>query len=130
MLAAMNPWLLAAIAFATGLAIGAVTVWYISHRGREGGENARRLRRELDSYRQDVRDHFGETAELVHTLDRTYRSVYDHLEKGAVKLVGRDVARPLVREGRNEAERLEPATDATPTPLLETTEADEEVRDT
>jgi uncharacterized membrane-anchored protein YhcB (DUF1043 family) len=126
MLTAMNPWLLAAIAFATGLVIGATAVWYISHRGREGGENARRLRRELDSYRQDVSEHFGETAELVHTLDRTYRSVYDHLEKGAVKLVGRDATRPRIREGAAEAEQLEPTTDATPNALPEAVEQERE----
>lgn len=98
MLAAMSPWLLAVIAFAAGLAIGAGVVWYLSHRGREGGENARRLRHELDRYRQEVGEHFGETAELVHSLDRSYRSVYEHLEKGAARLVGRDAPQALPRE--------------------------------
>lgn len=120
MLAAMNPWLLAAIAFAAGVVIGAGVVWYLSHRGREGGENARRLRRELDSYRQEVREHFGDTAELVHSLDRSYRSVYAHLEKGAARLTGRDAIRALPREAHEGAEAPEAA--ATPTPVT----ADEE----
>ena len=103
MLAAMNPWLLTAIAFASGLVIGAFTVWFMTHRGREGGENARRLRRELDGYNQAVSEHFAETAELVHAFDQSYRAVYGHLERGAAQLVGREVVRTLVRDTDSEA---------------------------
>lgn len=114
MLAVMDLWLIVAIAFIAGLLIGALTVWIMSHRGREGGENARRLRRELDGYSQAVSEHFEQTAELVHAFDQSYKAVYTHLERGAARLVGREAVRSLARDTETDGV---PATEAAPLPL-------------
>ena len=62
-----------------------------------GGENAeiQRLRRQLETrtqdleaYKSDVQEHFLGTAEAVDTLTKSYRGVFEELERGANRLVG------------------------------------------
>ena len=62
-----------------------------------GGENAelqalkRQLEaktRELEAYKSDVQEHFLGTAEAVDTLTKSYRGVFEELERGANRLVG------------------------------------------
>lgn len=62
-----------------------------------GGENAeiqglkRQLEaktRDLEAYKSDVQEHFLGTAEAVDTLTRSYRGVFEELERGANRLVG------------------------------------------
>jgi uncharacterized membrane-anchored protein YhcB (DUF1043 family) len=82
----------AAVAAALGFAIG-----------RIGGAAARRARAlqvalaeeraahdkarsEYEAYRKRVADHFSETSERLHDLTLQYRSVYEHLAKGAGEL--------------------------------------------
>jgi uncharacterized membrane-anchored protein YhcB (DUF1043 family) len=74
--------------------------------GRIGGAAARRARAlqlalaeeraahdkargEYDAYRKSVADHFTETSERLHDLTLQYRSVYEHLAKGAAELCPR-----------------------------------------
>ena len=38
---------------------------------------------ELEDYRRDVVDHFSGTSEMLTSLTRQYRNVYDHLSEGA-----------------------------------------------
>jgi uncharacterized membrane-anchored protein YhcB (DUF1043 family) len=45
-----------------------------------------RARSEYDGYRKRVADHFTETSERLHDLTLQYRSVYEHLAKGATEL--------------------------------------------
>lgn len=71
--------------------------------GRIGGAAARRARAlqlalaeeraahdkargEYEAYRKRVADHFTETSERLHELTLQYRSVYEHLAKGATEL--------------------------------------------
>jgi uncharacterized membrane-anchored protein YhcB (DUF1043 family) len=71
--------------------------------GRLGGAAARRARAlqvalaeeraahdkaraEYEAYRKRVSDHFSETSERLHDLTLQYRSVYEHLAKGASEL--------------------------------------------
>ncbi len=44
--------------------------------------------RELEAYKSDVQEHFLGTAEAVDTLTRSYRGVFEELERGANRLVG------------------------------------------
>lgn len=62
-----------------------------------GGENAeiqglkRQLEaktRDLEAYKSDVQEHFLGTAEAVDTLTKSYRGVFEELERGANRLVG------------------------------------------
>jgi len=45
-----------------------------------------KARGEYDAYRKQVADHFTETSERLHDLTLQYRSVYEHLAKGATEL--------------------------------------------
>ena len=93
---AASPGLWIALAAAAALALGFVL-------GRLGGAAARRaralevslaeeraahdrVRAEHESYRKRVADHFTETSERLHDLTLQYRSVYEHLAKGATEL--------------------------------------------
>ena len=80
-----------------GGVFGAVLTAFILGRGRTESGDMRQLRHELDDYRQEVAEHFIETAARVNTLTNSYRAltdsykaVYQHLEQGAYRLVGED----------------------------------------
>lgn len=45
-----------------------------------------RTRGEAEAYQKQVSDHFAETSERLHDLTLQYRSVYEHLAKGASEL--------------------------------------------
>ncbi len=86
------------------IALGAVAAVALGFAiGRLGGRAARRARslqaalseeraaheraRALhEGYRKQVADHFTETSERLHDLTLQYRSVYEHLAKGATEL--------------------------------------------
>jgi uncharacterized membrane-anchored protein YhcB (DUF1043 family) len=46
--------------------------------------------RETSDYKSKVDDHFVETAALINQMTQSYKAVYDHLEKGAISLVGKE----------------------------------------
>lgn len=48
------------------------------------------VEKEYESYKEEVTEHFVGTAGLVNQLTQSYKAVYDHLEGGAVKLVGEE----------------------------------------
>ena len=93
---ATSPGLWIAIA-----AVGAAALGFAL--GRIGGAGARRARAlqlalaeeraahdrarsDYEAYRKRVADHFTETSERLHDLTLQYRSVYEHLAKGATEL--------------------------------------------
>ena len=45
-----------------------------------------KLQADTTAYRKQVADHFAETSERLHDLTLQYRSVYEHLAKGAGEL--------------------------------------------
>ena len=84
-------WIIAALL--VGLAAGGV-IMYVTMRRRYGDREAvAELRAEFDQYKAQVTEHFVETADLVNTLTRTYKNVFDHLETGAYRLVGEETLR-------------------------------------
>jgi uncharacterized membrane-anchored protein YhcB (DUF1043 family) len=83
------------------VAVAAAALGFVT--GRVGGVAARRARAlqlalaeeraahdkarsEYEAYRKRVADHFSETSEQLHDLTLQYRSVYEHLAKGASEL--------------------------------------------
>jgi uncharacterized protein len=98
--------------------------------GRARGASARKVRaleRELDlersahekvrsettAYRKQVADHFAETSERLHELTLQYRSVYEHLAKGAGELCPEGFAK---LEGGLGLDALPEAAEARPPP--------------
>lgn len=90
-------WLL--VGLIVGGAIGAVATWWIS-RARGGVVSVMQLKQENDKFRDEVAEHFVETARLINHMSESYKQVFDHLSRGAEKLV----------DDEKLAERLPPAT--------------------
>jgi uncharacterized membrane-anchored protein YhcB (DUF1043 family) len=63
--------------------------------------------REVSDYKGKVDDHFVETAALINQMTQSYKAVYDHLEKGAVSLVGRENLQKRLANIRSEPVKLE-----------------------
>lgn len=85
------------LTFIVGLAIGAVFLRFRVKGSLEKAEKVEGLEskiqdqeQELDSFKEEVSDHFVETASLVNQMTQSYKAVYEHLEKGAYKLVGEE----------------------------------------
>jgi hypothetical protein len=101
-MASSTPWLLVMAGVLVGALLGGIGALIALRRGRNDPTSVRSLERELDSYRRDVADHYVETAKRVDALTHAYKAVYDHLEDGAVRLVGE-------AELRERLDRLEDA---------------------
>lgn len=84
----LNPWLLLIAGLLVGALVGGLAILFMERRNRGSDEDIRAARRELDDYRQEVADHYVETAKRVNSLTHSYKAVYDHLEDGAHRLVG------------------------------------------
>jgi uncharacterized membrane-anchored protein YhcB (DUF1043 family) len=81
------------VALLIGLLIGAGIAFLVMRRRYGDRESVVQLRNEFDQYRNKVTEHFVETADLMNTLTRNYKNVYDHLEDSAYELVGEDTLR-------------------------------------
>jgi uncharacterized membrane-anchored protein YhcB (DUF1043 family) len=99
-------------------------------------EQLEKLQSELDSYREEVSEHFVKTAHLVNELTHSYKAVYDHLERGAYKLVGSETlhqrlekveAEPVMLEYIGQRKAVEAHAPAEETPKARTGETPDEV---
>lgn len=86
------------VGLVVGGAIGALATWWIS-RARGGAVSVMQLKQENDKFRNEVTEHFVETARLINQMTDSYKEVFDHLSSGAEKLV----------DDKKLAERLPPA---------------------
>ena len=86
-------WIWIIVALLLGFAGGGVVVYFTMRRRYGDREAVAELRSEFDQYKSQVTEHFIETADLVNTLTRTYKNVFDHLETGAYRLVGEETLR-------------------------------------
>ena len=86
-------WIWIIVALLVGLAVGGGVAYAVVTRRYGDRESVAQLRGEYDRYRGKVTEHFVETADLVNTLTRSYKRVYDHLEEGAYELVGEETLR-------------------------------------
>ncbi|MDT8448821.1 MAG: DUF1043 family protein [Wenzhouxiangellaceae bacterium] len=76
-------WLIVGVVI--GGAVGAALTWWFA--GRGSGGSVEKLKRENDAFREQVNEHFVETAQLINQLTDSYKAVFDHLSGGAEKLV-------------------------------------------
>ena len=98
---------LALIAALLGFLLG-ILFTRLSLKGQNTNESQiRMLEEELAKYKSKVGDHFVETAELVNTMSQSYQSVYEHLQKGALGLVGEDVFQERLPEINKEPRQIE-----------------------
>lgn len=90
-------WLWLGLVFFAGLFLGvlltrfgAKPTWHKALEAQALEEKLKLQTQEMQQLKDQVGDHFAETASLVNKLTRSYKDVYDHLEKGAYDLVGEE----------------------------------------
>ncbi|MEX2541151.1 MAG: DUF1043 family protein [Trueperaceae bacterium] len=103
----MNTWLWIGGALLLGVVLGAAVSTWLTRRNGSDKETVNRLRGEIEDYKHEVSEHFVQTAELVNTLTRSYKAVYDHLEHGAYRLVGEESLRKELDNVDSEPVQLE-----------------------
>lgn len=69
------------------LLVGGAIGFYLARLGQSAAAaKAEEVQQDYDSYRAEVAEHFGKTAEQFHAIGRQYRDLYDHLAAGSAKL--------------------------------------------
>ena len=93
--------MIAAIVFCVGVLLGAIISrsMFPPEQQKSLEESLKNSRQELDNYQKDVAKHFADTAELVHNLTRSYKSVHDHLAKGALSLTNAEITHQILSAG-------------------------------
>jgi uncharacterized membrane-anchored protein YhcB (DUF1043 family) len=70
-----------------GLVIGALIMYFVAGSSKGSQQTISNLEKELESYKQDVAEHFEQTADLVDDMTKSYKKVFDHLGQSAKKLM-------------------------------------------
>ena len=102
------------LCFAAGVVVGAGLLFWLLPARRQAGQLIRdrdEARQPLNHYRDKVDDHFLQTADLVNDMTQAYRSVHEHLSKGAQVLcseVGRKRAVAKSLDSAPDKESSEP----------------------
>ena len=102
------------LCFAAGVVVGAGLLFWLLPARRQAGQLIRdrdEARQALNHYRDKVDDHFLQTADLVNDMTQAYRSVHEHLSKGAQVLcseVGRTRAVAKSLDSAPDKESSEP----------------------
>ncbi len=74
-----------------GTLLGGAGVWlWLTKRGGTV-TSVEKLKAENERFREEVNEHFVQTAELINRLTDSYKAVFDHLSDGADKLVDEEV---------------------------------------
>lgn len=89
-----------------GMLVGGAIVGLWLQRGGGSGQSVAELKRENARFREDVNEHFVQTAELINQLTDSYKAVFDHLSDGAEKLVDAEVVRERMPQVTDEEVRL------------------------
>ena len=91
-------WLIGMLAFLLGTVIGCILTYTIVGRNNRTHQlqvELNELTEDFRGYRDQVTNHFMRTSELVQEMTHSYRSVYEHLAKGAQHLCGDNEAAAL-----------------------------------
>jgi len=82
----MQAWIWLIVGIFAGVAIGAGVMAWRARRGA-GGASIEAMKRENEKFRDEVTEHFVETARLINQMTDSYKAVFDHLSQGADRLV-------------------------------------------
>jgi len=88
-----------------GILVGGTAAWLWLRRSGNA-ETVANLKRENELFREEVNEHFVQTAELINQLTDSYKAVFDHLSEGAEKLVDAEVVRERMPQVSDEEVRL------------------------
>lgn len=107
-----------------GILIGGTAAWIWLKSRPSGPDAVANIKRENEIFREEVNEHFIQTADLINQLTDSYKAVFDHLSEGAEKLVEPEVVRERMPQVSNEEVRLK-RLGAPMTPAASEDEADE-----
>ena len=89
-----------------GILIGGTAAWIWLKSRPSGPDVVANIKRENEIFREEVNEHFIQTADLINQLTDSYKAVFDHLSEGAEKLVEPEVVRERMPQVSNEEVRL------------------------
>lgn len=75
-----------------GAALSAMWVAWRAHQANQSGRSVKAMEAQHQQFRDEVNQHFVETAELINQMTDSYKAVFDHLSHGAERLVENRVA--------------------------------------
>lgn len=94
------------IAVFVGLLLGGAAVWiWLRQRGGGGGD-VQEIKQENARFREEVNEHFVQTAELINRMTDSYKAVFDHLSDGADRLVDEKAVRDRMPQVTDQEVRL------------------------
>lgn len=76
--------------------------WIAPEQTKEIEQKLHDAKRELESYQQDVAQHFSETAQKVRELTQSYKELHEHLALGAMQLTNTEIGRQLFAAGEGD----------------------------
>lgn len=94
----------AIVLFGFGLAAGFL---FAAWRNKGEASKASEIQTELDDYRRQVTEHFGETAQQFQAIGEQYRSLYKHMAAGATTLCDPAEADNLLDFSKSEIPAIE-----------------------
>jgi uncharacterized membrane-anchored protein YhcB (DUF1043 family) len=121
------------VASSSALILGGI-IGLIIGRASSSPEERKKLQKELDStqrelnsYKEEVTDHFARTAELVNNLTESYREVHQHLAQSADNLCDSDKLSHRLEQpmSNNALEQNEPEPEQTAEQPEDTKESDQ-----
>ena len=90
-----------------GILIGGVAIWIVLRsRGETGGTSVAKLKKDNEQFREEVNEHFVQTAALINKLTDSYKEVFDHLNDGADSLVDKKAVRDRMPRVTDQEVRL------------------------
>jgi uncharacterized membrane-anchored protein YhcB (DUF1043 family) len=94
-----------------GLVIGALIMYFSSGEDKSSKETIAELEKKLNSYQNDVAEHFEETANLVDDMTQSYKKVFDHMGKSARLLMTEEQIAEQIEKRKGNKVTLEFLTD-------------------
>lgn len=92
-------WLTASLAFAIGLAAGALLCYLLlPGRSKRSDQELERVQQEFNNYKNQVDDHFCTSALLTNKLTESYKAIHEHLATSASTLCADDTTRQRLND--------------------------------
>ncbi len=115
-----NQTLILITATLTGIAIGALIMYFLSGKGSSSAKSVAQVEEKLTKYQEDVVSHFEQTADLVDELTLSYKKVFDHLGQSARELLTEEQVKAQIEKRKDRKITLGFLTEESNTEAVET----------
>lgn len=85
----MSGWVYFLMAGGLGLLLG-MLLMYLFQRKSTTSPDVKTIQKQLDSYQNQVENHFAKTADLIDNLTDSYQQVFEHLSESAEDLLSEE----------------------------------------